>query len=82
MIFFVRFVPRKEHMMITLYSTGCPKCNVLKAKLDSKNISYNYIEGDKAIEFAQAHNIMEMPIVTDNDTILNFMDANNLINSL
>ena len=26
--------------MITLYSTGCPKCNVLKRKLDEANIEY------------------------------------------
>ena len=31
-------------MSIVMYSSGCPQCNVLKAKLDDKNIEYQYIE--------------------------------------
>ena len=27
-------------MKVTLYTTGCPKCTVLKAKLDAKGIAY------------------------------------------
>lgn len=27
--------------MITLYSTGCPNCNILKMKLDKFNIEYD-----------------------------------------
>jgi glutaredoxin len=27
--------------MITLYSTGCPKCKVLETKLNNKNIEFN-----------------------------------------
>ena len=30
-------------MNIILYSTGCPKCNVLKKKLAEKNIPYEEI---------------------------------------
>lgn len=26
--------------MIIMYSTGCPRCNVLKKKLDAKGIEY------------------------------------------
>ena len=26
--------------MIVLYSNGCPRCNVLKAKLDEKGVDY------------------------------------------
>lgn len=29
---------------IILYTTHCPKCNVLKAKLDEKNISYQIVD--------------------------------------
>ncbi len=32
--------------MITLYSTGCPRCKILKEKLDQKNIEY-IVESDK-----------------------------------
>lgn len=31
-------------MKVTLYSTHCPKCNVLKAKLDQKNIDYEEVD--------------------------------------
>lgn len=30
---------------IRLYSTGCPKCNVLKKKLDALNAKYDVITG-------------------------------------
>lgn len=29
--------------MITFYSTGCPKCQILKQKLDMKNLSYEIV---------------------------------------
>ncbi len=35
--------------MIKLYSTGCPKCNVLKKKLDAAQINYTVIEDMDAI---------------------------------
>lgn len=35
--------------MITLYTTHCPRCKVLKAKLDSENIDYEVVEGEEAI---------------------------------
>lgn len=28
----------------TLYSTGCPKCNVLKKKLDEAGIEYDVVD--------------------------------------
>ena len=36
--------------MINLYSTGCPKCTVLKKKLDSKNIKYNILGGNMILK--------------------------------
>lgn len=35
--------------MITLYSTNCPKCKVLKEKLDRKNIQYEVITDTKVM---------------------------------
>ena len=35
--------------MITLYTTHCPRCRVLKAKLDGENIDYEVVEGEEAI---------------------------------
>ena len=28
-------------MMVTLYSTGCPRCTVLEKKLEQKKIEYS-----------------------------------------
>lgn len=28
---------------VVLYSTGCPKCNVLKRKLDAANVQYSTV---------------------------------------
>ena len=62
--------------MITLYSTNCPKCNVLKQKLQSLNIdfeiSYNI---DELIELG----FMDAPILIVNDQYLNFSKAVNWI---
>ena len=35
-------------MNITLYSTGCPQCRVLKAKLDQAGIQYHTVT-DQAV---------------------------------
>ena len=35
---------RRNWRMINLYTTHCPQCKVLQAKLDEKGIKYNVIE--------------------------------------
>lgn len=30
-------------MKVTLYTTGCPKCAVLKAKLDTKGVEFDTV---------------------------------------
>lgn len=39
-------------MTVTLYSTGCPKCNVLKKKLDAAGIKYAIVTDMDAIQKA------------------------------
>ena len=36
-----------------LYSTGCPKCNVLTRKLDAKGIEYT-VNNNQLMSFAEA----------------------------
>lgn len=62
--------------MITLYSTNCPKCNVLKQKLQSLSIDFEISNNiDELIELG----FMEAPILKVNDEYLNFSKAVNWI---
>lgn len=62
--------------MVRLYSTGCPKCKVLKSKLESANVEYDLIEDqDEVMAFAEEHNLREAPILVIDDEILTFKDA-------
>ena len=41
---------KKENTMkITLYSTGCPQCSVLKKKLDAANINYEVVSDQEVM---------------------------------
>ena len=71
---------------IILYSNGCPKCNVLKAKLKEKNITF---KENNNIEELISMNIKTLPIlkivekVNENieEKFLNFLTANGWVNS-
>ena len=64
-------------MEVILYSTGCPKCRVLKTKLDKKNI--NYIENNDVEEMLELGFDLLPVLKVDND-IMNFTEANDWIN--
>ena len=65
--------------MITIYTTDtCPKCKILKKKLDSKDISYNEVND---IEVLKSLDIYEVPILEIDDKQLEFNDANSWINN-
>ena len=53
-------------------STNCPKCKVLKRKLDSKGI--NYTENHSVEEMIKL-GIMSAPTLLIGDRLLNFTDA-------
>ena len=63
--------------MIILYSTNCPKCEILKEKLKKKKV-----------EFEECHDIKEMeklgitvvPVLKVNNEYLDFKKANDYIN--
>ena len=58
--------------MITLYTTHCPRCKVLKAKLDSENINYEVVEGEEAI---REKGFVTTPLLEVDDKILTFAEA-------
>lgn len=64
-------------MNITLYSTGCPKCIVLKKKLTEKNIEYTE---NNDIETMTSLGIDQVPVLSVDGELLQFADANKWIN--
>jgi len=66
-------------MNVVLYSTGCPKCKVLKAKLDSKEIKYEIVNDvDEMLRLGMT----TVPCLGVNDKVLDFKESVDYINSL
>lgn len=59
-------------MNITLYSTGCPQCKVLKTKLDQAGIQYNTVT-DQAVMAAMG--FRSAPVLQINNETYKFADA-------
>lgn len=66
--------------MVELYSTGCPKCEVLKKKLDNANIAYN-LNTTFNVEELVAQGYNEVPLLKIDNKILRFNDAVKWVNS-
>lgn len=62
-----------------LYSTGCPKCNVLIKKLNEKNIHFTSIND---ISIMQDMGIDVVPQLSVNGKLLNYRDAVEFINGI
>ena len=63
--------------MVTLYSTGCPRCNVLKQKLESKNIEYEIIND---IDVMTEKGFETVPVLDVDGQIMQFKEATDWIN--
>lgn len=66
-------------MKIVLYSTHCPKCNVLETKLNNLNVDYK-VETD--IEIMQEKGFMSAPMLEVEGKIMNFRDAVRWVNEM
>lgn len=66
-------------MEVILYSTHCPRCEVLEEKLKIKGIKY--IE-ENSVEVMQEKGIMSVPVLEYNGELFDFGKAVKLINSL
>lgn len=65
-------------MKIIFYSTGCPKCSVLKQKLENKNIEFETVTDiDKMLELG----IQSAPILSVDGELLKFSDAIKWVNN-
>lgn len=64
---------------IILYSTHCPKCNVLERKLRDKGISYTEENSiDKMLDIG----IMEVPVLSVDGNRMDFTSAVQWVNNL
>lgn len=65
--------------MTVLYTTKtCPKCAIVKAKMDAKNIEYTLIN-DEAVLEEKGYDLL--PVLEVNDVVLQSMlDINDWIN--
>ncbi len=62
--------------MIKMYSTGCPKCNVLKKKLDTKGYKYEIVTDIAIIQkIGEENNINTLPILNVNGNVMDFKGA-------
>lgn len=64
--------------MITLFSTGCPRCNVLHKKLDATNIDYS-VSND--INEVMEQGFTSAPILKVNDNYMDFGQAVKWVNN-
>ena len=62
---------------IILYTIGCPMCQVLKKKLDMKNIQFKEIND---IDIMKNKGISSVPVLEINGELMNFSDANKWVN--
>lgn len=66
-------------MDIIFYSTDCPKCKILKKKLDSKNLTYSLVDDvDTMLDLG----LMSAPALSVDGKLMDFLDAVNFVNSL
>lgn len=64
--------------MVTLYSTGCPRCNVLKKKLEQMDFQYQVNE---SVDEMLSLGICSAPMLDTGDgNLLDFTSAINWLN--
>ena len=64
-------------MSIILYSTGCPKCKVLKRKLEEKGIEF--VENNSVEEMTEL-GITQVPVLSVCGALLDFKKAVTWVN--
>lgn len=64
-------------MNVILYSTGCPKCNILKKKLADAKIDYKVIED---VDIMVSKGLKEVPWLEVDGNLMNFVDSSKWIN--
>lgn len=65
-------------MNVILYSTGCPKCKILKKKLVEKKIDYTE---NQNVEEMIALGTNQVPVLKIDGTVMKFKEAIEWVNS-
>lgn len=65
-------------MKITLYSTHCPKCNVLEKKLKMRNLEYEEVND---VEIMREKGYLTVPILEVDGKSMDYKKANDWINN-
>lgn len=63
--------------MIVLYSTGCPRCGVLKKKLEQKGIEY---QENNSMDEMLSLGITQVPMLSVDGSLYDFSAANKWVN--
>ena len=66
-------------MNVILYSTGCPKCNILKKKLADAKIDYKVIED---VDVMVSKGLKDVPWLEVDGNLMNFVDSSKWINEV
>ena len=64
-------------MNVIWYSTGCPKCNILKKKLADAKIDYKVVED---VDVMVSKGLKEVPWLEVDGNLMNFVDSSKWIN--
>lgn len=64
-------------MNVVLYSTHCPRCNVLEKKLKQKNIDFEEVNDIKTMK---NKGIFSVPILEVDGSMMDFYTANQWVN--
>lgn len=68
-----------DGMKVVLYSNDCPRCKILKQKLDTKQIKYEIVSD---IDVMEQKGFMMLPMLDVNGEVLEFGAAADWVNKL
>ena len=64
-------------MNVVMYSTGCPKCKILKKKLDENKVVY---EEETDVEKMKSKGINIVPVLEVDGKLFSYSEAVKLVN--
>ena len=69
-------------MRVILYSTDCPKCKILESKLKQKNVAFELVTGEEAVEAISNKGFMSAPMLEVDGEDMEFGKAVKWVNEL